>query len=339
MAPARRTSLGVALRGMAIGRTSLRCRTRMPGRSWTGPLPEMTPEQRRLEGELRGTVRMLAEEIGPRSVYRPDAMARTVAYLTAEARRTGAAVDVSAESIDGVACPNIEATVVGGERADEIIVVGAHYDTVELRGGAGCAGANDNGSGVAATLALLRRWAARGEVPARTVRFVFFANEEPPFFWTERMGSLVYARRCKARGERVVAMLTPETIGCYSDEPGTQLFPPGLARFYPSRGDFIAFVGLSGSCDLVTRCVGTWRERVAFPSEGAAVPSVIPMAGASDHWSFDTCGYPALMVTDTAPFRYRHYHTVHDTPEKLDYSRMARVADGLDVVLRELAGG
>jgi Zn-dependent M28 family amino/carboxypeptidase len=171
--------------------------------------------------------------------------------------------------------------------------------------------------------------------PARTLRFVLFANEEPPFFWTDDMGSLVYANACKARRENIVAMLTPETIGCYLDEPGTQRYPIPVSRWYPSTGNFIAFVGMHESAALIRRVTGTFRERCAFPSIGAGLPSIVPMVGASDHWSFWRNGYPALMVTDTAPFRYVHYHRKTDTPDKIDYPRMARGRDRLSEVVRD----
>jgi Zn-dependent M28 family amino/carboxypeptidase len=199
----------------------------------------------------------------------------------------------------------------------------------------GSPGANDNASGAAAVLALARRFADRPQ--ARTIRFVLFVNEEPPLFWTDQMGSLVYAREAKQRGDDIVAMLSLETMGCFLDEPGSQRYPPPFGMFYPDEGNFIAFVGMSSSGPLVERAVGAFRGACRFPSEGAALPSLVPRVGSSDHWSFWKQGYPALMVTDTAPYRYRHYHKPTDTPDKLDYERLARVVEGLDAVIRVIA--
>jgi Zn-dependent M28 family amino/carboxypeptidase len=240
-----------------------------------------------------------------------------------------------------VRCNNLEVEIPGDAHASEIVVVGAHYDSI-----VGSPAANDNASGIAATLAVARRF-ARGEPgtegratrPTRTLRLVCFVNEEPPFFWTEDMGSLVYAKACKIRGENIVAMLTPETIGCYSDEPGSQRYPIPMSLFYPRTGNFIGFVGMYEARALVSRCVKTFREKCPFPCEGAALPSIIPMVGASDHWSFWRQGYPALMITDTAPFRYVHYHQPTDTPDKIDYGRTARVVSGIIEVVEDLVGG
>ena len=169
------------------------------------------------------------------------------------------------------------------------------------------------------------------------MRFVLFVNEESPYFQTEAMGSLVYARECRQRGDNIVAMFSLETIGYYSDRPGSQQYPWPLSAVYPSTGNFIAFVGNIASDHLVKQVVESFRRHAQFPSEGGALPGVIPGVGWSDHWSFWQAGYPALMVTDTAPFRYAHYHSAEDAPDKLDYESTARVVVGLDTVLDEMA--
>ncbi len=133
-------------------------------------------------------------------------------------------------------------------------------------------------------------------------------------------------------------MLSLETLGYFNDAPGTQQYPPPLGLCYPSEGNFIAFVGNVSSRSLVRRCVKTFRANAAFPSEGAALPSFLPGVGWSDHESFWENGYPALMVTDTAPFRFADYHHRSDTPDKIDYERCARVVAGVEQVVRELAG-
>jgi Zn-dependent M28 family amino/carboxypeptidase len=133
-------------------------------------------------------------------------------------------------------------------------------------------------------------------------------------------------------------MLSLETIGYYSDAPNSQQYPPPFNLYYPSTGNFIGFVGNEESSRLVEQVVRAFRQHAKFPSEGSAAPSDVPGVGWSDHWSFWQAGYPALMVTDTAPFRYPHYHLSSDTPDKLDYDRMARVVDGLQAVIGDLAG-
>jgi Zn-dependent M28 family amino/carboxypeptidase len=267
--------------------------------------------------------------IGERSVQRPRGLHAAADQIDEALRAAGLKTSRQTFMVDGVSCDNVEAEITGS--GSEVVVVGAHYDSVPFT-----SGANDNASGTAAMLALARAFA--GAHPRATLRFVAFANEEMPHFQTGTMGSLYYARRSRERGEDIVAMLSLETIGYYSDVDGSQKYPWPLGMVYPTRGDFIGFVGDRSSRDLVRRAVATFRRTTEFPSEGAALFRAVPGVGWSDHWAFWHEGYPALMVTDTAPFRYPHYHKVSDTPDKLDYGRMARVVGGLAHVIEELAG-
>jgi Zn-dependent M28 family amino/carboxypeptidase len=304
----------------------------MPSKSYAGALPPLTGEQAALADELKRHVEALAGDIGERNLLRYANLVAAVGWIEATMAELGYAVKRQEYQVNGKTCVNLAAEIPGADRPDEIVVVGAHYDSV-----VNCPGANDNGTGVAATLALAR--AMRDSKPPRTVRFVFFVNEEPPHFQTANMGSRVYARGCRQRGEKLTAMFSLETIGYYSDEPGSQHYPPPLGLLYPSTGNFIAFVGNYGSRDLVRQAVLSFRMNAAFPSEGGAPPGFLPGIGWSDHWAFWKEGYDAVMVTDTAPFRYPHYHRETDTPDKIDYERMARVVSGLRAVAADQAGG
>jgi hypothetical protein len=305
---------------------------RMPGRSHRGPLPPLTAEERALAGRLRGHVTHLAGDIGERNVWRYDSLRAAATYIETALGSMGYATARQEFDIMERRVANLEAVRHGAGHAGEIVVVGAHYDSVM-----GCPGANDNATGVAAMLELAR--AAARRTPARTVRFVAFVNEEPPFFQTRQMGSLVYARQARARGDRIVAMLSLETIGYYSDMAGSQRYPLPFGLLYPRQGDFVAFVGNVASRALVRQAIGAFRHGTAFPSEGAAVPGWITGIGWSDHWAFWQQGWPGVMVTDTALFRDPHYHLASDTPERLDYERLARVVAGLDRVVAAIADG
>jgi Zn-dependent M28 family amino/carboxypeptidase len=305
---------------------------RMPGVSFSGPLPPLSIEEQAGEATLRSHVEQLAGAIGERNVARYEALSAAADFLAAALARAGYEVSRLGFPVEGKTCYNVEVERAGAQRPEEIVVVGAHYDSV-----LGCPGANDNASGVAALLVLAERFAQR--TPERTLRFVAFVNEEPPWFQTEAMGSAVYANQCRQRGDRVVAMLSLETLGCYSDEEGSQQYPAPFGLFYPSRGNFVGFVGNVGSRALVRKSIETFRDTVSFPSEGGALPSFVPGVGWSDHWAFWQAGYPAIMVTDTAPFRYAHYHRHSDTPDKVQYDRLARVVTGLEGVVTALAGG
>jgi len=304
--------------------------TIMPGRSYKGPLPPLTKEEHVLAQRLRRHVEVLASEIGERNMQHYRELQQAATYISSELRAEGYPVREEAYRIADREIVNVEAELKGAVHPEEIVVVGAHYDSVT-----GAPGANDNASGVAALLELARL--LRGAKPARTVRLVAFANEEPPWFLGDEMGSQLYAREAKKRGEKIVAMLSLETIGYYADAPGSQHYPPPFQSFYPDTGNFIGFVSNLKSYKLLRRVIGTFRRTTRFPSEGLAAPASVPGVSWSDHWSFWQEGYPALMVTDTAPYRYPFYHELGDTPDKLDYQRMARVTTGIERVVRDLA--
>ncbi|HEY8077076.1 MAG TPA: M28 family peptidase [Labilithrix sp.] len=315
-----------SLAGLFAG--SVAFSTCMPGTSHRGPLPPATDAERALVDELRADVVALAGP-GARNAETRGSMERASAFVEGAFAAAGAVPKRLAYDAGGVTVANLEATVAGGARASEIVVVGAHYDTAP-----GADGADDNASGVAALLALARTFAKA--TPGRTLRFVAFANEEPPHFWEPTMGSLVYARACKARGDDVVAMLSLESIGYFKDDPGSQKYPPVVRWLYPDRGDFLGFVGDLGSRALVRDAIRTFRASSALPSEGAALPRFVQGVGWSDHWSFWQVGYPAIMITDTAPFRNPHYHTPGDRPDTLDYARLARAVTGVREVVAKL---
>ena len=284
---------------------------RMPGTSHAGALPPLTGKARALSLRLRLHVAALA------AAERNLDLERPARYIEQAFRSQGMEFSVQEFASGGRKVRNIEAGT--GD-----IVVGAHYDTVP-----GSPGADDNASGVAVLIEL-----AAMNLP---VRLVAFANEEPPYSFGPEMGSWAWAKRARERGEAIRAMYSLEMLGYYRDAPGSQRYPAPLGLFYPDRADFIAFVGDLGARGLVRSSIEAFRRTAKFPSEGVAAPAFIPGVTWSDHWSFRRHGYPAMMITDTAFYRYPHYHLPSDTPDKLDYERMARVTLGLAAMLNELA--
>ena len=308
---------------------------RMPGKN-VSKAGSLSPDEVALREELRANVQKLAGEIGERNVWHYAKLNAAADFIEESFSRAGLHPRRDSYKMQGQACHNIEAEIPGRRQGaavaspPSIILIGAHYDSVF-----GSPGANDNGTGVAATLALARRFA--NATPDHTLRFVAFVNEEPPYFLSGEMGSLVYARRCKEHGDKISAMISLETIGYFSDEPHSQTYPsPGLGVFYPKVGNFIGFVSNVKSCALLRRVIALFRKHAKIPSEGASLPAFIPGVSWSDQWSFWQQGYPAIMVTDTAPFRYPYYHSSSDTPDKLDYDRFTLVVSGMEKVIEEL---
>ena len=275
-----------------------------------------------LEGRLKVHVAVLADEIGPRDVFVLDKLNASASYIRGFWEKAGYEVSAQTFNVENAACQNLVVEISGESRADEIVLVGAHYDTVSWS-----PGANDNGSAVSALLELSGLFSTKRT--GRTLRFVAFANEEPPFFKTRYMGSLVYAKACREKKENIVAMVCLETIGYYRNERKTQKYPFPLSFFYPDKGNFIAVVGNLGSKPLVKSFARNFMEESDFPIECAAPFGFITGIDWSDHWSFWRCGYRAIMITDTALFRYPYYHSSEDTPDKIDYHSLARVTYGV----------
>jgi hypothetical protein len=132
-------------------------------------------------------------------------------------------------------------------------------------------------------------------------------------------------------------MISLETMGYYNDVPGSQNYPAPLDLLYPNEGNFLGFVGDLSSRSLVRDAVGAFRATQLMPAEGAALPSFMDGVGWSDHAVFWQWGIPAIIITDTAPFRYPHYHTLEYTAKKLDYHRLSLATLGTYEVLMAIS--
>lgn len=302
----------------------------MPGKSYKASISPLTKQETLLKIALQQDVEKLSAEIGERNYLQSENLEAVANFLKKSLTASGYKVQQQTYQAYKQNFSNLEVEITGTKHPKEIVIIGSHYDSVD-----GSPGANDNGTGAAAVLELARLFADKNT--SRTLRFVEFVNEEPPFFQTNDMGSMVYAKRCRKRGENVVAMLSLETIGYYSNEPESQKYTFPINLFYPSVGNFIGFIGNPVSGNLVRNAIASFRRHTQYPSEGVALPDKVPGVGWSDQWAFWQQGYPGVMVTDTAPFRYPYYHTLDDTPDKINYARMARVVAGLEKVITDLA--
>ena len=294
------------------------------------PEKPLTEREKKLEAELRRDVQQLSKEIGERNTNKKWELASAADYVAAELEAAGYRLDRQGFEVGEVLAQNLGVEVPGAEIGHEIVIVGAHYDSA-----LGTPGADDNASGAAALLALARGLSRSR--PARTLRLVAFANAEAPHFRTPQMGSLVYAKRSAARGEKVVAMISIDSIGYFSNTPNSQRQSKQNPARYPSTGDFVAIEGNEASKALVDRVLAAFLNHASISAHGAALPSDSEGAGASDDWAFWQVGYPAVTVTDTASFRNPHRHRAGDTEDKLDFARMARVVAGLEGAIGELA--
>lgn len=303
----------------------------MPGRSYSASPAALSDEELRVAVSLRKDVTYLAATVGERNLDRYKNLQAAAQYLEDRFKSLGYAPEEQEFKAEGLSTKNIFVQIRGAQHPEEIVVVGAHYDSVY-----GCPGADDNASGVAALMEVARE--LQHSAPPRTIRLVAWVNEEPPNFQTPAMGSWVDAKRAHQRNEKIVAAISLETLGTYTDAENSQHYPAGFSFFFPSKGNFVGFVGNLSSRSLVRESIGYFRKASQFPSEGVAAPSGITGIGWSDQWSYWQEGYPAIMITDTAPFRNPNYHKLSDTSEKLNYEPMARVVIGITKLVQHLGG-
>lgn len=282
-----------------------------------------------MAGDIFRHVDHLTDIIGERHLLRYEALQETSSYLAGEWQREGYSVEHQVFMAEKKRCENLFVEMRGRTRPEEIVLVGAHYDTVPH-----CPGADDNASGLAGLMLLAREFVTHRT--QRTLRLAAFVNARNPHVQTARMGSMVHARQCRARREKVVAMLNLSSIGYYTQDPPARRPRWPLRRCFPPRGDYVALIGNLASRDLVRQVVATFRRRAAFPAQGGVWPSWWPGVRGGDQVSFWKQGYQAALVTDDAWHRYPHHHTWRDTPDRLDGIAMARVIQGLVHVVDDL---
>lgn len=303
--------------------------TKMPGASYQGGIAPLSDNENEIQERLHNHVFTLSETIGERHADAYESLTKAANYIREAFSGIGYVLQNQTYAAEGKTFDNIWVEKKGTTHPENILIIGAHYDTVP-----NTPGADDNASGVACLLELAKK--CFDQETACTVRFVAFVNEEPPFFHTELMGSYVYAKACKDRQENIIGMISLEMLGFYSDEPNSQDYPPEIAKFYPNQGNFIGFVGNPESQEFFYKVITLFRQTAQIPSEGLIAPTLIPAVDLSDQWSFWQMGYPAIMLTDTAFYRNRHYHTYRDTIEKLDFASMTKLTVGLSKLFHHL---
>lgn len=289
------------------------------------------------QARLEVHVKDLSVDLYPRSFDQAKNIERAAEYIRSEFSAVGADVFVQEINVEGSKYKNIIARF--GPASGPLLVIGAHYDSqgeavADAKTPSGfdsktyTPGADDNASGVAGLLELARL--LHNKPPSRAVELVAYTLEELPYFDTEHMGSVWHARSLAKNNRQVQLMLSLEMIGYFSDEANSQHFiAPGMDIYYPDRGSFIALVGKFGDFDVTRRVKSLMAGATNLPVYSLNGPNFVSGVDFSDHRSYWSEGYPALMITDTAFYRNKNYHLASDTYEKLDYQRMAKVVQSV----------
>lgn len=304
--------------------------TQMPGESGIAAQAVLTEEENSVAANLTSHCETLGHDIGARGPTLPGPYSDAASYLNTMLRRAGYSVrEIPIES-KGLFAKNIEATLDGTRKRDEVVLIGANFDSDPRS-----PGADSNASGCAVLLEVARLLSETQN--ERSVRFVLFGNGAGTYAGQENSGSWVYAHEAKKRGDKIVAMLDLNCLGNFKDTPGSQSVPFPLNFAYPDTANFVCFASDFGSRELLRKAVGAFRVSSRFPCHGIAMPGGTPGFKAGDHAGFLATGVPSVVVTDTGTWRFEKCGSSFDTVDRLDCKRMARVAVGLVKVVTTLA--
>ncbi|MBN2012727.1 M28 family peptidase [candidate division KSB1 bacterium] len=283
-----------------------------------------------MQRQLRSHVETLATEIGERNSTHYAALEQAYLYIFSSMQQTSFDISTIEYSHEHRTYQIAVAEKKGTDKPDEIIVVGAHYDTVE-----DCPGADDNASGIAGLLECMR--IIDSYPNSRTIRFVAFPLEEPPFHNSPLMGSHVYARKCHSEQQKLLCMIAFEMLGYYTEKRGTQRYPTSvMEQKLTNRGNFIAIVGNVDSKNIVSSISQSFDEQQLLPVEPLVTYEYVPGSNLSDHAPFWEHGYKAVMVTDTAFYRNPYYHLPEDTPSTLNFNIFAKVIISMAKAIQDL---
>ena len=250
-----------------------------------------------------------------------DELNRVSAWIQGQMQKFGIPCDFQNYMVESNRYRNVVCELNVG--AAKNLIVGAHYDVHGETDGA-----DDNASGVVGVLETARILAKEKRHLKHNVEFVFYTLEEPPYFRTEQMGSAVHAKAIEKYKERITGVFILEMIG-YFDQRNIQEYPAGLKFFYPAHGNFIGAVSNFDSNSLGSEYCAAMKQINRLDCQRLVAPSFVTGVDFSDHLNYWNAGIPAVMITDTAFFRNKNYHTVNDKVETLNLQKMKHVIDGV----------
>jgi Zn-dependent M28 family amino/carboxypeptidase len=272
---------------------------------------------------LKSDVYALVGTPKPRNYENLASLNQAADYISNEFKKLGLIVEEQRYTTMGAEYKNI--IVSFGPKDAERLIVGAHYDVCSHQDGA-----DDNASGTAGLLELARMLKWKSPELEYRIDLVAYTLEEPPFFRTDEMGSAVHAKSLHDAGVEVKGMICLEMIGYFSEERGSQDYPIGCLKLvYPRKGNYIALVGKLGKSKILRQTRRKMRKEMDMKIKSITAPSWVPGIDFSDHLNYWKYGYRAVMVTDTAFYRNKHYHQPTDTAEKLDFDKMADIVAGV----------
>ncbi|HAN76611.1 MAG TPA: peptidase M28 [Bacteroidales bacterium] len=254
-----------------------------------------------------------------RNFRNSKALNRVSEYIFAELNKVCDTVYFQTFEVRGTTYRNVIGSI--NSKATNRIVIGAHYD---VEGAS--EGADDNASGVAGVLELARLLSS--QKLNRSIDFVAYCLEEPPYFGTKNMGSYMHAKYLNDNKIAVEGMICLEMIGYFSDEPDSQNYPIKLLKyFYGTKGNYITVVNKYSNGNFAKNFSRKMTAQKLLPTKKFSGSAKITGLDFSDHRNYWEFGYSAVMITNTAFYRNPNYHKETDKLETLDLNRMTLVIE------------
>lgn len=290
---------------------------------FTAPDRSAVPEIHVNTGRLENDVAILSSIQPPRNYQNHTSLIIAAGYIQKELELLGMYVEQQVYTVEGNDYQNLICSF--GPTDGPRWIVGAHYDVF-----GNSPGADDNASGVAGLLELARMLKHHNPDLQTRIDLVAYTLEEPPFFRTEWMGSYKHAQYLKEKEVEIRGMVSLEMIGYFSDEENSQQYPLGAMKIlYPAAGNYISLVGRFGDGSFIRETKRKMEQAMWIDVRSIAAPTWVEGIDFSDHLNYWEFGYNAIMITNTGYFRNQNYHEISDTPETLDYIRMAEVIRGI----------
>jgi Zn-dependent M28 family amino/carboxypeptidase len=275
---------------------------------------------------LREHVKILSESNPPRNFAHPQSLDKTAEYIAKKFEESGLVPQMQEFKVGKETYRNVIVRL--GPDTGEYLVIGAHYDVCD-----DLPGADDNASGTAGLLELARLLGSLKDKLKRPVELVAYTLEEPPNFRSKNMGSYIPAQSMRLANKNIKLMISLEMIGYFRNEMWSQKYPiSAFYLLYPWVGNFINLIARPQEWGVMREVKSIFVAATDLPVRSANIPRIVRGMDFSDHLSYWSLDFPAMMITDTSFMRNQNYHRAEDLPETLDYRRMAEVVNGVAAI-------
>ncbi|MAW10301.1 MAG: hypothetical protein CMO54_00440 [Verrucomicrobiales bacterium] len=277
--------------------------------------------------ELKALVKRQAYDIGTRPWQDKDNTRITAKWIESELgeENIGYRSRVTFIGDKGKDYRIIEVESPGESLAEEVLLVVSNFSSPDSS-----PGANYNASSVSMFLGLARYFVNTKN--ARTIRFVACPSRFPDSDSGSILSTSYIAEKCKREKEKLVGVVEIGSLGFFSEEPNSQSFPNNFDIDFPTTANFIALIGSQSSHQSMGSFISGFTKSSNIPVQKVSLDD--EEISAFDGLSvFTEKGYPVIRVSDTGALRYTHHGKKTDTPDKINFYKMAEILKVLSLTI------